>query len=362
MNIESNQTETVLSKEDAQIQFFTDQEPANWYPVQRNKKGRIQVDLPASLRKKKGLIYVWRKKKQQGGKERLLIGKTGGSLNTRVASYVSKFNEVGSENRVKKKGSKAFLIDMKKHPEHFEIGILHVLQPDEDLDLFESLFIKHKGTLYDLYNENGGGGGGSSHLEEATVTYAIPKPMSAAFTPEKYYPFEKDEHGCIRPQFTPTFKRKVEELREEMDEQQEYVYAIKKRKEESAPGKYYIGVTGNPLRPKQHAYAAEYCDPQHEKYDPSHTSGYLHEAMAANPDQFEFGLFPVRSVDKIDQDQLDNHVLLKGINKVENDMIKLKQAHISQNGFNGNYGGGEPIAKRATRLAKKRLEFDALSP
>lgn len=348
-----------------QVDFFSNKEPEIWYPLNRNTEGQIEVTLP-NLNKDKKLIYAFRNRK----KACLLIGKTGGSLNKRISGYIANFNKNGSENKVKKEGRKTFLSDVKKNPEDFDVGILHVLTPDEDLEDFETLFIQHKGLSYALYNDNDGGGGGCVHSEEEATTYAMPKPGTLPFTPVKYYRFQKNAEGNIRPQFSPGFKEKVSELREGMEKTQAFLYAIKdlsmeqENKQSDQGEKRYIGVTGREdpsRRAREHCYGAEYYDPSHTKYDPSSSTGYLHPAIAAAPEKYGFGLLPLQSIETIPNDQRKNYILLNRIAEVESYTIALKKSHVSQNGFNGNYGGGGPIAKRTikvTESSRKKLKFD----
>lgn len=338
-----------IEENEEEAAFFRNQWPGEWYPLQKNRKGLIKIVLPKALQQVERLIYIFRNKK----KKCFLIGKTGGCLSKRIAKYLTQFNEEGRERRVKKEKSKAFLMDVKKHPNHFAVGILHVLKSEEDLDLFETLSIKHKGKIYKLYNDNKGGGGGSPHSDEALTTYAISK-EEAAFSPVKYYPFQRDDQRCIRPLLSPGFKRKIKELKEGLEETQELAYVIKKKDTEER----YVGVSIDPSkRSKQHGYAAEYYDPEHKKYDPTVKSGLLHPAMAKSPEKFSIGLLPIRSKGNIDPSELSNYVLLEGIAKVERYAIESKQSHFSANGFNGNYGGGGPIARQATKFVPKRLNF-----
>lgn len=327
-----------------QKQWFASQSPEQWYPLQQDLTGRIRFKLPTSLRKVKRLIYIFRHRE----KERFLIGKTSSSLNGRCSRYASLFNEEGSEKRAKQKGRKSFLQDIKNHHEKFDVAILYILKPQElDLDFFETGFICAYGKTYSLYNDNKGGGGGCAHNEEAPAVYAIPKPGTTPFTPEKYYPYRKDSNGNIRPQFSPGFKQTLNRLKANLHATQELPYAIKKMDTDER----YIGVSANPLiRPTQHAYAAEYYDPENEKYDPTRKSGRLHPAMAQDPEQFAFGLLPVQSGESLDGEARENYVFLNSIAAVEQYAIEVKQSLVSQNGFNSNRGGGGPIARRATQL------------
>ena len=224
------------------------------------------------------------------------------------------------------------------------------MNSEEDLDLFEILFIKHKSSICKLYNDNRGGGGGWSHSDEAPTTYAIPNSETAPFTPEKYYLFQKDDEGRIRPQFTPGFKRKLKELREGLEDTQEMAYVIKKMDTEER----YIGISVDPYRrSNEHGCLAEYHDSEHEKYDPARKGGLIHPALAEDPERFGVGLLPVQSKENIEPNEQQNYILLDGIAKVEKFAIKAKHSHFSENGYNGNRGGGGPISRRATSLAKK---------
>lgn len=331
-----------------QVLFFTHQDPPQWYPLFRDRNHRIKASLPSALRQIKRVIYLFKNKE----KECLLIGKTGTSLNARCSNYLTLFNKKGSEEKVKKIGRKTFLLDVKKHPEHFEVGILYALQSEEDIDLFETLFIHYKRKIYSLYNDHEGGGGGLAHAEEMPTQYAIPKPEIARFTPEKYYPYGKDEQGRIRAQLTPGFKRKLEHLKEHMEETQEFAYAIKRMGTEE----YYCGKTGRPLeRPDEHGCAAEYGDPENEKYDPSRVSGLLHGAMAKSPEKFAIGFLPLQSLKYVPTDKQENYLIFSTIAKVEQYCIRIKQSHYSQKGLNSDRGGGGPIcrATKKPRTARK---------
>jgi GIY-YIG catalytic domain len=328
---------------------FVNQWPAEWYALERSTDGRIRVELPQSLWKVERMIYIFRNRK----KERFLIGKTAGSLNGRLTTYVTQFNKREAKNKTRKGGRQDFFRDVRQNPDHFDVGILHKLQPEEDLNRYETLFIKCKGAVYDLYNDNQGGGGGSSHAEEVLSTYAIPKDI-AVFTPQKYYRYRKGDQGQIRPDLTPGFKKRIRELQEGMDEMQEFFYAIKKV---TTDGRY-IGVSNDPLRrSREHGYDAEYFVPEHDKYDPSCSGGYIHPAMAECAEQFGVGLLPIQSAENIDPNRREDYVFLQGIANVEKYIIEKKKTLFSENGYNANRGGGGPIARSATRFAKKKLDF-----
>jgi hypothetical protein len=333
-----------------EVLFFTHQEPFEWYPLLRDSNRSIKIVLPSALRPITRLIYIFKNKE----KKRFLIGKTGTSLNARCSKYVTLFNKKGSEEKVKKIGRKTFLIDVKAHPEHFEVGILYALQSEEDLDLVETLFIHYKRKIYSLYNDHEGGGGGLAHAEEMPTQYAILKPEIAPFTPEKYYPYVKDEQGRIRPQLTPGFKRKLEHLKEHMEETQEFAYAIKRLGTEE----YYCGRTGRPLeRPDEHGCAAEYGDPENDKYDPSRVSGLVHWAMARSPEKFAIGFFPLQSLKYVPTDKQENYLVFSTIAKVEQYCIRLKQSHYSQKGLNSDWGGGGPICRSTKKPRTARRLF-----
>jgi hypothetical protein len=344
----------LLAEEAIQLEFFSSFKPTRWFSLRRDVNGEIKIPLPPSLRKIKRLIYIFRNRK----KNCFLIGKTGGSLNSRMSGYVTIFNEEGSENRVKKKGRKSFLMDVKSHPEHFDVGILYVLQPDDDLDFFEIQFIKYKKRHDQLYNDNGGGGGGSAHAEEKYSIYALPKPEIMQLTPQKYYPYTEGR-GQVRLQWTPGLKERIKSLRAGLEEEQELAYVIKNMETEER----YIGVSGDPFRrAREHGYLTEYYIEESDKFDPTRKTGFLHRAMAEEPEKFAFGVLPIQSVEQIDSNQRENYFLLEGISKVEQFVIQYKQTLISQNGFNGNRGGGGPIAKRATQSSvKKTLDFSTAS-
>jgi hypothetical protein len=324
-----------------QVDFFTHTQPSEWFPLSCNEEGRIKISLPHPINKTKRLIYVFRNRE----KNCLLIGKTGGTFASRCSQYESFINNQESEKIVAKKGRSSFLRDIKDHSEHFDVGILYELKPGDDINFFETLFIDFKKEVCSLYNDHRGGGGGLSHDEEIPTDYAIPA-ETKLFTPEKYYPYSKEE-GKIRPQFTPGFIKRMESLSQEMGETQAFAYVVKHQK----TSERYIGVTNDPKRrATEHAYKAEYFDPEHDKFDPERQTGLLHKAMGENPDQFAFGVFPLRSMEKIPEGERVNFVELATIDKVEKYIIELKESHHTAHGFNANFGGGGPISNSVKKL------------
>ncbi len=332
------------------IQQFTYQEPLQWCQMSRNSTGRIIMVIPHELQNIRELIYLFKNKE----KDRYLIGKTGDTFKNRMSKYVSWFNQ--SKTKAKKPGRLSFIQDIRKHPEDFEVGILHQAQAQDlfNLEELETLFIACKRKVYDLYNDNEGGGGGLAHTAETPTTYAIPKPQTASYTPVKYYPYKKDEDGNTRLQLTPGVKSRIKELRKNMEDTQEFVYVIKKIDTEER----YIGVSGDPeKRGQQHAYASEYFDPEHPKYDPDHGGGLLHPAIAENPELFGWGLLPIQSVESIPEDQRKNYVLLNSIAEVEKFSIQFKQSLFSQHGFNCTRGGEGPLSTIAKKSVVKKLYY-----
>lgn len=336
-----------------EIQFFTYHEPVEWFPLSFDNKGRIKFDIPSDKANVKKLIYIFKNKE----KERFLIGKTGTSFKGRMSKYATWFNKTGNDSHIKKEGRKAFLNDIRQNPSHLEVGILYALQPDEDLDLFETLFIDCKRKVYDLYNDHRGGGGGLAHAEEVPTIYAIPKPDTAVFTPEKYYPYKRDANGNIRPEWTPGVKDRIQRLKDKMEDTQEFTYAVKRMDTQER----YIGITGDfQRRSKEHGYAAEYCDPDHEKYDPERVSGPLYSEMAENPELFGAGLLPVQSAKSVEEENLKDYVLISTIGKVEKYSIKVKRSHVSQEGYNRSTGGEGPLSTSVKKLVAKKIKFEGL--
>ncbi len=312
-----------------QIELFMHGQPNQWFRLFRDEKNKIRFSIPIKLSAFKRLIYVFRHKE----KLRFLIGKTGGNLMERCRNYATEFNKVGSELRVTKPGRKAFLTDVKDHPENFEVGILYLLHPKDNLNECETLFIDYKRTVCQLYNDHRGGGGGLSHSEEKPAIYAVPKAETAPYTPEKYYPYKMNQEGHLRPELTPSFKKKAQQ-----EKMEGFAYVIKKLTTEER----YIGVSGDPIRrSKEHAYGAEYCDTHNEKYDPSRTSGRLHPAMGRSPEKFAIGLLPVQPASDVSEDDHDRYIYLEGIAKLER--YSITQKNSIKHGFNCNNGGGGPI-------------------
>jgi predicted GIY-YIG superfamily endonuclease len=328
-------TASIFDKTEAeQSRFFTNQEPKEWFSVYRDGEQKIQFALPFDLQDDQCLIYVIKNEV----KKCLLIGETGG-VRGRFAKYTSWINQKGSEDRVKSIRKKAFLTDIKEHPEHFKVGILYVLRPQEDPKRFEKAFIKYQGQVWDLYNDNGGGGGGRPHRDDDLV-YAVPKPGTAPYTPEKYYRYKR-EGVNIRPQFSPGFKDRVRKSKRRRRRSFSFPYVIRKLDTSSC----YVGVTNDPeRRALEHAYEAEYKDPLNEKYDPTHGGGYIHPALAEDPETFAIGLLPVQVAEDIEPERLSDFVLLQGRAEVERYTIRLKESLVTQQGFNCNGGGGGPCA------------------
>ena len=328
-----------------QIELFTHRKPNQWFPLYRDEKKQIRFSIPSKLSTFRRLIYVFRNKENQ----RFLIGKTGGNLKERCRHYATEFNKPGSELRVTKLGRKAFLTDVKEHLEEFEVGILYLLHPKDNLNDCETRFIDYKRTVWRLYNDHRGGGGGLSHTEEKPAIYAVPMAETAPYTPEKYYPYKKDQKGRIRPALTPNFKRKIQQ-----EDREGFAYVIKKLTTEER----YIGVSGDPIRrSKEHGYGAEYCDIRSEKHDPSRTSGRLHAAMGRSPEKFAIGLLPVQPENGVNKDDHDRYIYLEGIAKVERYSITLKDS--IKNGFNCNNGGGGPIPdpSKKRKPVFRKLDF-----
>lgn len=329
----------------AMAEFLGKQSPAQWLPLFRNAKGKIKYLSPSRLENVKRIIYIFKNKV----KDCYLIGKTGQTFMKRSYHYFSLFNRPGSEERVKRKGTKNFLCDVKADPEHFEMGILYVLKPEEDINFFEKEFIEnYRQRHLQLYNENRGGGGGLAHAEENLSAYAVPKPRGIQWiTPEKYYPYRRNKKGHILPCFTPGFREKMKEMKENMEEGQIFIYVIK----QLTNNKRYIGYSGDPeTRANYHGYQSGYCDPKNKKkYDPARKSGRLYPAIAENPEEFGIGLLPIKSEKSISSHQKKQHRSFQGIGNMEKYAIKIKKSLYTQHGFNSNRGGGGPIPESAKK-------------
>lgn len=333
--IENNNLNLFQNKK-IKSKFFKKREPSKWFNLKLNEKGYICVDysfLTEEVNKIEKIIYIfWNRKSDV-----FLIGKTSGSLKKRISGYLYEFNHHRIVEKTNRTGRHVFLDDVKRSPTDFSVGILYALAPDEDLDIYEELFIREKRELYRLYNTVKGGGGGSSHDEETPIRYTIPEGVN--ITPTKYYPYAKDEEGRIRVQLTPSIKKRKREACEDPDS---FVYAIKN----FVTDERYIGVSGHPsFRAVQHAREAEYGDPDNIRYNPSRCSGLVHSAIAENPEHFGFGIFPLR---KRFSNRLTKRKVKSvfGIGELETHMIQEKKAHRTEHGYNCNFGGGGPIPKR----------------
>lgn len=325
--------------------------PHQWFSIVC-EKGDIRFDFPEDLLQDKRLIYILRNKEE----ERYLVGKTGNGLKERSQKYLSEIKKF-TENR-RQTGRQQFLRDFRANPTHFEIGVLYILEPDENLNEMETLFIDYKSLIYKLYNDRRGGGGGLSHAEEKPLTYAIPRLETGCLTPDKYYHYQRNQQGQIRLPLTPSFRRKMCELStQDQEKNQGYYYIIKKLDTQQS----YVGTTCDPeKRSKEHGYAAEYGDIESEKYNPDQLTGALHPAMGEDPENFAFGLLPVYASDKILPADVDQFTFISGIAKVEKFLMQAKQSLKEQGGLNCIQGGG-PIAdlekQRATKSCARRLDF-----
>ncbi len=327
--------------------YFTVLMPTEWFAVSCENHV-VKFNFPANLLKENRLIYIIKNKV----KGRYLIGKTGNGLRKRCGNYLNEmknFKDKGGNS-----GRQQFLRDFKANPTHFEVGVLYVLDANEDLNELETLCIDCKRLVLPLYNDRRGGGGGLSHAEENPLTYAIPRPETGQLTPEKCYRYIKDELGQIRLNLTPRFKKKIQELMtQDPEKHQGFYYIVRHIK----TGRTYIGTSGHPdKRVRQHGYKAEYGDPTNEKYDLDQLTGKLHEAMGEDPEGFEVGLLPIGPAEKISPEAVNQFIFLKTIQKVEEFLMYVKQSFAEQGGFNCQAGGG-PIAAFKRKGTPRRLCF-----
>lgn len=324
--------------------FFRNCEPTTMVSLSRNLNGKITFKIPNTLREIRRVIYIF--KNIETGY--CLIGKTGQRWYSRASAYKTKFNKIGSEDKVKKAGGRLFLKDVKAKPENFQVGILYALKPHEDLNFFEKQFINYKRESTQLYNDNSGGGGGLAHVEQERVIYALPKSPIRNLTPEKYYPYSNNQGTRIRPEFSPTFRESLEKTKEMMGYGATFLYSIKRVDDE----RRYIGYSYDPTkRSREHGYAAEYHDTEHKKYDEERKGTRFHKALGKSPDQFKIGVFPLRCKEKVTPGREEEYTYHQGIGSVEKYMIKQKNS--MNQGFNSNAGGGGPISQHA----KKKLNF-----
>lgn len=324
--------------------------PYQWFSVVCEGDD-IRFDFPEDLLQDKRLIYILRNKEE----ERYLIGKTGNGLKARCQRYVSEVKRF--KEKRKESGRQQFLCDFKANPAHFEIGVLYILEPDENLNEMETLFIDYKRLVYKhkLYNERRGGGGGLSHAEEKPLTYAIPRLETGCLTPDKYYRYQRNQQGQIRLPLTPSFRRKMQELSTQDQEKNQGFYYIIRKLDTQQP---YVGTSCDPeKRSKEHGYAAEYGDIESEKYDPNQLTGALHPAMGEDPENFALGLLPVYPIDKISPADTDQFTFISGIAKVEKFLMQAKQSLVVQGGLNCIQGGGPIADPEKQQYISKRLKF-----
>lgn len=264
------------------------------------------IELSETASKTSNIIYIFKNVEQN----KYLIGKTGNSLQIRLNNYLNNINNSSIQSE--------FLKDIRQDPLVFQLGILHVLSDDEDLDQLEVQFITAM-KANQLYNQNKGGGGGVARQEEEPVNYEIPDSPSR-LTPIKRYPFNKD----IKPQFSPTAYKSVPKTANSSQ-----IYSIL----EKSTGQRYIGTSYNFInRSRQHGYAAS-----HGK------SELLHRAMKKNPTDFSVGLIPIRANKSIRKKK--GYVVVSSLGEAETLVIKTKRT-LFPNGLNSNQGGGGPIARQ----------------
>lgn len=343
-----HEKEAVLKNQDEEAAYFEYQMPEEWYNLSR-KSGKFKAHFPDHLiNEKKRIIYIFKNTVN----DKILIGKTASGLKHRFSTYQAEFSKYLNTIKTKKKketGRQKFLRDMTSKPGKFVLGILHHLKETEDLDDFEKNFIKYKSRKWKLYNDNAGGGGGSSHQEEIQHIYAVNQ--SQPITPQKYYPYAKDDEGNIRVQLTPSIKDKMRILREK--NVQIVIYAIKNLQTDQR----YIGVTNDfRRRAREHGYSSEIQDPTHHKYEESKKGSLVHKAIAANPENFAIGFFEMDLKDNLDANHFKNFKFFTGSAQLEKEMIKIKESHESVNGLNSNKGGGGPISKNI----KRKIDFGNL--
>ncbi|WP_068467151.1 hypothetical protein [Candidatus Protochlamydia phocaeensis] len=349
-------SESVLNQSlEDQEDFFTSHEPEQWFPL-KIKKGRgggekIAIEIPANLKRVKRLIYVFRNKATDP--ETLLIGKTGSTFQSRMSRYATLINTGISKSfsEEEKEENKQFVQDIKNNLAQFEVGLLYALQPDEDLNAFESKFIEHKGAIHPLYNQRKGGAGGLARSEEKPTTYGIPQ-IGEPFTPPKRYPVRLDEEGRIRIQFTPGFDRYVKQLQDSMvdPEHQGWIYSYKKK----GTSRHYCGGTGQRKpgnRGRQHCYAAEVFQSKNKKkYNPDKKDGIFHPALGTNPEEFEFNVLPIfygnpEALSQSDSVEKTEYVFFSSLAAAEDFASQHKESYTK--GFNKYKAGGGPIADRA---------------
>ncbi|WP_042281136.1 hypothetical protein [Candidatus Protochlamydia sp. R18] len=320
--------------------FFEQQKPKEWFPIKIDGNNKISFSINANAKKIKQLIYIFRNHTTD---EIALIGKTGTSFAARMNHYKTKFNKsVKPSNQSKKK----FITAVQNNPTHFEVAILYVLKEGENLDTFETGFIKSKKPLY---NQRNGGGGGLTHSEEESAIYAIPK-NPLFLTPKKRFRFRVIDTS-IRPEIDQETYKKMLSI---ADKVQGILYSIK----EIGTEKRYIGYTtgNNPhTRIRQHGYQAQTFFPFSDQYDPEEKDGALHPAMGQNPEGFSFGFLPIlHDLSEMKLDELDEYAIVSTIGEAEKTAIKILKTLVSQGGFNCNGGGGGPISGGIAR----RLNFD----
>ena len=316
-----------------------------WIGIERvNNKIRMKSPQKEGTEREKifnsrNILYVfWNVEKNK-----YLIGKTDRTLKERCREYFA--NAVNLEPSKRSE----FLEDLNKHPEQIKVALFYVKDEKENLEELERLAIQAKKRTaeedkWELYNERGGGGGGRSHPLDQNLNFLVPKNIND-YTPIKYHLYAGRE-GKIR------IKRRIEWSQEETAVNQlfqdTFVYCIRNKED---PKKRLVGITSNPIkRATQHAYKAEEFYPKSKKYrtDKPQTGALLYREMGKNPDQYEFGIYPVYKQNEISPSKLDNFHVFQHADEIEKHVTLAKKALVKQGegGLNQKLGGGSYPVKQ----------------
>ncbi|MBA3721377.1 MAG: hypothetical protein H0W88_03150 [Parachlamydiaceae bacterium] len=309
--------------------FFNKSWPTVWSNVKVNKNKSIDITLCKSMKETDRVIYIW----ENTVTKQCLIGKSG-NFNGRVSGYKGKFNDTNTK-------VSQFVKDVKQNPKSFRLGILYKLEKDEDLDDFESSFIKHKQKKITLYNGNGGGGGGSARKEEIKGFLAI---LSPTKSPSKSFPIVNG-----RVKWSPGTRKKLKELPASKPKFYRFKHIETNEK--------YVGNSVKPTRRAvQHLHNAKKWKAM-KLEDSSYTKGgKLSPALAKDSSKFVVGVYDnifYENPDHMESPKKKRLIVKDSSGEMER--LLIEQMGSIENGLNSNKGGGGPIGKQAKEVSKESL-------
>lgn len=143
--------------------------PERSYPFRKREDGTFHVPLSPSCKKTKGFIY----RIKNHDTDTSYVGKFSGTFARNVSRYVSNVNNEA-------KDPTKFGDDVRAGHQ-FSIGILHVIQEDEDINEEEAWFIFMKGLSEDLYNVTRGKNGSRPLAVSKDIQKIPSEKMDAVF-------------------------------------------------------------------------------------------------------------------------------------------------------------------------------------